>query len=398
MKMRTGSLLAVAALATAGMSALVTGCELIASVDRSTIPSSSTGGSSGTGGTTATTGGEMTTATTGGGTSASSSSSGGATCVDPAKDCPAPANECVTAICNSGACDVSNVADGGTVTTQTPGDCKKDVCDGAGKIKSIDDDTDVNDDAKECTVDTCTAGAPVHTPKAAKTACGMGGTLKCDVAGACVGCVDITDCGTPPACKVNTCTAGVCGTANAADASACSDGSLCTQSDSCQAGVCTGTNPVVCTAIDQCHNAGACAPATGVCSTSVPKGDGAACSDNNLCTQTDTCIVGVCTGSNPVTCAAPDQCHDVSTCAPATGLCPLMPKANGAVCTDGNACTTPDTCQAGACTSTPVVCTALDDCHDVGTCGVGGTCTNPVKGDGSPCANGTKTCTAGVCM
>src|SRR5205823_12085381 len=93
-----------------------------------------------------------------------------------------------------------------------------------------------------------------------------------------------------------------------------------TQTDTCQGGVCTGTNPVTCAAADQCHEAATCDPTTGLCS-SPAKPDGAACNDGNACTQTDTCQGGVCTGTNPVTCAAADQCHDAGTCHPATGRC-----------------------------------------------------------------------------
>jgi hypothetical protein len=50
----------------------------------------------------------------------------------------------------------------------------------------------------------------------------------------------------------------------AADGTSCSDGLSCTQ-DQCQTGVCVGA-PVVCTPIDDCHDAGTCDPGTGVCS------------------------------------------------------------------------------------------------------------------------------------
>src|SRR5204863_9534111 len=70
---------------------------------------------------------------------------------------------------------------------------------------------------------------------------------------------------------------------------------------SCQAGVCTGSNPVVCPDPDQCHDAGTCDPATGECSNPA-KDDGTTCNDGNLCTQSDSCQAGVCTGSNPVVC------------------------------------------------------------------------------------------------
>jgi hypothetical protein len=136
------------------------------------------------------------------------------------------------------------------------------------------------------------------------------------------------------------------------DGGACTDGNACTQSDSCQAGACVGTNPVVCTALDQCHDAGTCDPGTGVCS-NPPKLDGTACSDGDACTQTDTCQAGACVGANPVVCTALDQCHDAGTCAPGTGVCSDPPKLDGTACTDGDACTQTDSCQAGLCIGGP---------------------------------------------
>ena len=59
----------------------------------------------------------------------------------------------------------------------------------------------------------------------------------------------------------------------------------------------------------------------------------------------DTCQAGTCTGANPVTCAATDACHAAGTCNPATGTCSNPAAANGTACNDGNACTQTDTCQ-----------------------------------------------------
>src|SRR4029077_3896725 len=125
---------------------------------------------------------------------------------------------------------------------------------------------------------------------------------------------------------------------------ACNDGDACTQTDTCQAGACVGKNPVVCTASDQCHVAGVCDPASGVCS-NPDKANGTACNDGDACTQTDTCQGGVCTGTSPVACTASDQCHDAGVCNPTTGACSNPAKANGSTCNDGNACTQTDSCQ-----------------------------------------------------
>src|SRR2546427_275759 len=111
------------------------------------------------------------------------------------------------------------------------------------------------------------------------------------------------------------------------DGTACNDGDACTQTDTCQSGTCVGSNPVTCTALDQCHVAGTCDPATGTCSNPT-KPDGTACNDGNACTQTDTCQSGSCVGSNPITCTALDQCHVAGTCDPATGTCSNPTKAD----------------------------------------------------------------------
>src|SRR5439155_347751 len=150
-----------------------------------------------------------------------------------------------------------------------------------------------------------------------------------------------------------------------------------------------GTNPVACAASDQCHTAGTCNPATGTCSNPA-KSDGAPCDDGNACTQTRKSAAGGCMGTNPVVCTASDQCHTAGTCNPATGACSNPAKPNGAPCDDGSACTQTDTCQAGACVGTnPVVCTASDQCHTAGTCNPAtGACSNPVKSNGAPCDDG----------
>ena len=202
-----------------------------------------------------------------------------------------------------------------------------------------------------------------------------------------------------------TCTpgTGVCTNPQKMDGATCNDGNACTQTDTCSSGTCTGGSPVVCSALDQCHNAGTCAPGTGLCS-NPNKNNGTTCDDGNACTQTDTCQAGGCGGSNPVVCAASDQCHSAGTCAPGTGLCSNPAKANGANCDDGSKCTTGDTCQAGSCSAgTAVVCTASDQCHDAGTCAPGtGLCSNPAKANGAGCDDGNKctqseSCQAGSC-
>jgi len=271
---------------------------------------------------------------------------------------------CCNSACDSGACDACSVAAGAT---------------GDGVCQSLTGNT--CDDGNACTqTDTCNAGT-------------------CTGANAIV-CSALDPCHDPGVCNPAT---GLCSDPPKPNGTACNDNSACTQTDQCQNGICTGTNQVVCFIMDQCHTVGTCNPTTGECS-NPRKPDGTLCNDNNACNSMDTCQAGVCTGSDPIKCVAQDQCHDVGTCNPSTGVCSNPLKANGALCDDGNACTQLDTCQAGTCTgSMPTVCTASDQCHTAGFCdAISGVCSNPIKANGSACNDGdacTKkdTCNAGVC-
>src|SRR5262249_33349272 len=154
-------------------------------------------------------------------------------------------------------------------------------------------------------------------------------------------------------------------------------------------GACVGANPVVCSALDQCHDAGSCDPASGACSNPA-KLDGTACTDGDACTQSDTCHRGGVVGANPVDCSGRRQCHEAGSGEPASRACSNPTKVDGTACTDADACPQSDTCQAGACVgAVPVVCSALDQCHDAGVCDPGtGTCSDPAKPDGSSCTDG----------
>lgn len=226
-----------------------------------------------------------------------------------------------------------------------------------------------------------------------------------DAADAAPACVPANcDDGNP--CTIDVCKAGTCLHVNATDGTACSGTNKCNQVYACQAGACTGSKPVVCVAIDQCHSVGTCDTTTGLCSNPA-KADGTACNDGNACTRSDACLAGACSGSNPVQCTASDQCHDVGTCDTGTGVCSNPAKADGTACNDGNACTRTDTCSGGACSgSNLVVCAPTDACHTSGTCDTTtGACSNPPVAVGTACADnsnkcvGAQTCSAaGTCV
>ena len=255
--------------------------------------------------------------------------------------------------------------------------CTNDVCNGAGACEHLNNTAPCASDGNVCTDDICSAGTCAHVANTAPCASDSN------------------------VCTNDVCSAGAC--THVANTAPCNDSNACTQTDTCQGGTCVGSNPIVCPTPDQCHNAGTCAPATGICS-NPPKTNGTTCNDGNACTRTDTCQTGTCSGGNPVVCTALDQCHLAGTCTPATGTCSNPTKADGSGCNDANACTQTDTCQSGTCAGTnPIVCTPFDQCHVAGTCTPSsGLCTNPFQPNGTPCSDGnvctiTDMCTNGTC-
>jgi cysteine-rich repeat protein len=106
----------------------------------------------------------------------------------------------------------------------------------------------------------------------------------------------------------------------AGDATPCNDGDGCTQTDTCSGGVCVGSNPVVCTPLDQCHVAGTCNPSTGQCS-NPSKPDGTACDDGDTCTAPDECTGGACAGLP--SCIDPFLCYKAKTSAGAVKFAPV---------------------------------------------------------------------------
>lgn len=69
----------------------------------------------------------------------------------------------------------------------------------------------------------------------------------------------------------------------------CDDGSACTSVDTCQAGLCVGVDEVACEPVDDCHEPGACAPATGTCGAGAARPDGTSCNAG-----AGVCTTGVC--------------------------------------------------------------------------------------------------------
>ncbi|MFN8546077.1 MAG: hypothetical protein U0807_18000 [Candidatus Binatia bacterium] len=175
----------------------------------------------------------------------------------------------------------------------------------------------------------------------------------------------------------------------------CDDGDACNGKETCdtETRTCVAGTVVTCVAQDVCHDAGTCDPATGICSNPAAR-DGTFCDDANACTQTDTCQNGICTGADPVTCTAQDQCHDVGTCDPATGVCSNPVAPDNAPCSDGIFCNGADACTNGSCTThAGDPCVAGAECKT--TCDEAtGSCSDPA---GTACTDDGNVCTLDMC-
>jgi hypothetical protein len=135
----------------------------------------------------------------------------GVECQQPS-DCPGADTECQARTCTAGVCGNSFALQGTLSATQTPGDCLVNECDGMGSVAPVVLNTDVPDDHNDCTEDRCSAGVPSNVPSAAGATCSSNSGAFCNGAGACVACLQASDCtGQDTACQTRTCTAGQCG-------------------------------------------------------------------------------------------------------------------------------------------------------------------------------------------
>jgi len=199
-------------------------------------------------------------------------------------------------------------------------------------------------------------------------------------------------------CTNDTCVSGRC--INSANTLPCDDGLFCTDGDSCSAGICGGTTKDCSLTLpsDQCNDS-VCNESLGQCELA-PVADTTPCDDGNACTLNDSCSIGVCGGTD-VVCRALDQCHDAGTCNPATGNCDDPLSATGTLCDDSDSCTVADQCKFGSCSGLPMDCSAADDQCNLGVC-VGGFCEPAPLVDTTTCddLNGCSVndqCVAGIC-
>jgi len=325
-------------------------------------------------------------------------------------DCPDPGNECITRTCTSGVCGVSPRADGFAVSMQTAGDCKKVVCDGAGATKTVEDDTDVQNDGKQCTTDRCTMGVAFHDNVLTGTTCTESGGKVCDGAGACVECVSTTDCTPPQVCNTtsHTCVAPSCtdlvknGTETDVDCGGtcttkCALTKDCAIAADCASNHCVGSKCVECETGTDCTSGvctgNACAAAT--CSDMLKNGSetdvdcGGTCPDCGLgrtCAVDGDCASTHCVGLTCVQCTSGTECP--------SGVCTSNACA-AATCSDmlKNGSETDVDCGGGTCPDCALAKTCAGDSDCLSNHCVGLTCVECTSGSECP----SSVCTGNAC-
>ncbi len=143
--------------------------------------------------------------------------------------------------------DAADSAGASAECADEPGDCKHSICDENGNSIVVVDPSDVPEAEGPCFAPICTNDGPVMQPSAARSACEGG---LCDGLGACVECLEDTDCAPDMACGQHSCVSeGACddtaqnGSETAVDCGGsscepCDDGQACLIDQDCASDLC----------------------------------------------------------------------------------------------------------------------------------------------------------------
>jgi hypothetical protein len=162
----------------------------------------------------------------------------------------------------------------------------------------------------------------------------------------CHSCSADADCDDQNPCTVDACKGGKCSNVPTGEGTSCSDGDACTENTVCKSGLCSGGTPVTCSPPANPCDTAECDPAAG-CVTKA-KADGESCEDGKYCTVNDTCKAGVCSGASRDCQGTAPPCN-TGSCDEAKKACVFTPVQDGAACDDQDACTQNEACQGGKC-------------------------------------------------
>ncbi len=169
-------------------------------------------------------------------------------------------------------------------------------------------------------------------------------------------CLSNSDCSDGNSCTTDTCVSGFCQNDSVSmNGLSCDDGLFCTATDTCQAGVCSGSG-------DPCSGGAQCANSCDEADDSCILPAGSACERDG-----DLCSVDQCDGAGACVFATVNACDDSNSCTTdicAASSCVNLPVADGISCDDGLFCTAADSCQSGTCVGTGDPCSAGSQCSD----------------------------------
>ncbi len=127
----------------------------------------------------------------GGETSSSGGGGNGPTGPECEEDADCPKGPCENPVCNGGTCGTEPKAEGTEVELQNAADCLLQVCDGAGNVTEMPDDTDAP--SVYCGTGACVMGEPTLTPNDGDP-CPDDDTLVCGFDFDCVECTTGAHC------------------------------------------------------------------------------------------------------------------------------------------------------------------------------------------------------------
>ena len=309
---------------------------------------------------------------------------------------PCTVDTCVSLGCNNVPGTVLNCDDKNACTG--PDLCNGAACSGPAVLC---------DDKNPCTADVCVAEVGCLAQPMQGQLCSDGNA--CTAADVCIDgkCTGkLKNCDDGNACTLDACLAksGQCVHDAFGDGTACPDDLVSCTSDECKSGVClhSQVKSDFCLIAGTCLSGGAIHPID-TCLGCLPKTSqtawsprtGLSCSDGNICSTSDTCQKGgACTGDK-LNCSDDSACT-LDDCNPQSPKAPCFSVPTPGDCNDGSLCTTSDACVQGKCTGTAVPCDDGNPCTVDGCAPLTG-CSHNSASTGTPCVADDLPCTDNTC-
>jgi hypothetical protein len=241
-----------------------------------------------------------------------------------AGSCDSTTGQCSqTALADGTSCD-----DGDQCTRNTT--CAQGACAGGAAVTCTSNDPCKLPIACDSVLGCQTQNAPDGTSCEEGNLCTEGDSCLAGVckAGSAKTCAALNGCHLAGDCDPGS---GLCSVRWADNGTSCDDNNGCTSTDACNNGQCVG-KAVICN--DPCLTDAACDPNAGRC-VGTPVADGTTCEGDSLCASSSSCQAGACTTKTSKTCTALDSCHQAGACDEVSGECTQPTAYSGAACANG---------------------------------------------------------------